>query len=358
MDPDNKPVQSNPSGLKSKLNFKNKNTKLAAIIIGAVVLLGGASAGAYYGIVVPNQPQNVLKKSAENLLNAEQISGKGKASFSTEGDSAGTGTVEYSIQTDSTKNALAGTFDISLSGVKIPVEARVVDKAAYVKLGDLSSIESLAAASLGAESAPIISQLSSKISDKWIEFDESFLKTATQNKCSILTDQQKISEDQINQILDIYGKNMFVTVKNESSDTVNGQKAAKYELGLDQNKAKEFGKEVGNLDYFKKIKECGGSAASTEESSVEDFKGDATFTVWVDKSKKQFVKMQLTTKEDKSSVDADFTFNNDAVNITKPEGAIPAVQLYSELISLLSGGVAVPQTSPASSPFDFSTDDL
>ena len=328
-----------PQGGKFGFLKDPKKKKLAGIIAAGVILVGGGVAGAYYGIIVPNQPQNVLKKSVENLLSKDQISGKGKASFS-DGGGSGAGTVEYSLQTDSTKNAMAGTFDVAFSGVKLPLEARVVDKAAYVKVGDLSTIESLVSSFVGPESSAVVNQLSAKVSNKWIEFDESLLKTATQDECSILSDQQKISEDQVKKLLEIYDQNMFVDIKNTSSDTVDGKKVTKAELGLDKSKAQAFAKEAEKLDYFKKFKDCaGGSTAETESQAVEDFKGDASFTIWVDKGKKEIVKVQLNIKEDKATFEADFTFNNDAVNIAKPEGAIPAMQLYSELIPLFSAGL-------------------
>lgn len=349
MEPNNGPAQNTPP-TGGKLAFLNdKKKRWAAIIATAIILLSAATASAYYGLILPNQPQNVLKKSVSNLLKKDQISGKGKASF-TSGEESGAGTVDYSIQADSTKNTFGGTFDIAYSGVKLPVEVRTVDKAAYLKVGDLGTIESLATAFGGAESGALVQQLSDKVSNKWIEFDESLLKTVTKDSCSILNEQHKLNDQQINQMLDIYSKNMFLTVKNSSNDTVNGQKVVKYELGLDKSKAEQFGKELESIDYFKKLKDCTGetSESKQEENKAEEFKGDASFNVWVDKGKKQFVKMQLNVKEDKTTFDADFTFNNDKVDITKPEGAIPAMQLFSDLSSLF-GGAALGASSSTTS---------
>ncbi len=347
MDPNNTPVvggngQTPPSAGGRFSFFKNAGKKkLAGIIAVAVILIGGGVAGGYYGIIVPNQPQNVLKKSAENLLKQDQTSGKGHATISSKGnDSEGTFTADYEIKSDSNKNAFEGKFDVSASGVKLPVEVKYVDKAAYVKVGDLSTIESLVGAFAGPESSAVINQLSAKVSNKWIEFDESLIKSASDNKCSVL-EQQKLNDDQINQLLDMYDSNMFVTVKNTSSETVDGKKVTKYELGLDQNKAKDFAKQVEQMDYFKKLKECAGEEASkTNTDKAEDFKGDATFNVWIDKGKKQIVKIQLAVKDETADMTADFIFNNDKVDITKPQDSIPAMQLYGDIASIFTGGVA------------------
>lgn len=337
------PPVSNPGVKTSKFGFlKGGKAKLASIIIAAAIIIGGGAAAAYYAVVVPNNPQNVLKASVKNLLQKDQLSGKGHASFSTteKGSFNGTTTMDYSLQTDKTKNASSGKFDISYSGVKIPLEARSVDNAFYLKFGDLTTLTSVISGfeSLGVDdSSSVIKQLSSKISDKWIEFDQSLIGTATQNNCSVLTDQKSLSVEQVNQLLDIYDKNTFAIVNGTSSDTVDGKSVTKYELGLDKAKADEFGKELKQIDYIKKLEQCGDSSSAA--SKTEDFKGTSSLNVWIDKSKKELVKLQLSTKDDKTSTDVDFTFNNDPVNITKPDNAVPALQIYSDIISLFSGSI-------------------
>lgn len=355
MEPNNAAAPNGPASSGGKLAFlkDKKKQKLAGIIAAAVILVGGGVAGAYYGYVVPNQPENVLKKSVENLLKKDQISGKGKASLTSSEEGGGAGTLDYSIQTDSTKNAFAGTFDFASSGIKLPVEARLIDKAAYLKVGDLSTIGSLVGAFAGPDSAALVQQLSAKISNQWIEFDESLLKTVGGDKCSILSEQFKMNDEQIKQLVEVYDKNMFINVKNSSSDTVNDKKVEKYELGLDKSKGQAFAKELENLDYFKKIKDCTGDTGSQSDSqSTEEFKGDATLTVWVDKGKKEMVKIELKIKDETSNVSLDFNFNNDAVNITKPEDAIPAMQLYSDVLGLVGGGGSVGGTTAPSTGTD------
>lgn len=331
------------SGVKGSWSgfLKSRKVKIAALLAAVVIILGGGAAGAYYGIIVPNKPQNVLRASIKNLLEKQQISGKGHGTFTSTGNDSlkGTTTLDYKIQSDKSKNTFGGEFDFSYSGVKIPMELRYVDKALYLKFGDLSTLTGVISSfeSLGVQdSSSIVKKLAEKVSGRWIEFDQSLLGTASQDKCSALTDQQQLSEGQINQLLDIYDKNLFVTIKNTSTDTVNGKSVAKYELGLDKAKAAEFSKELKKIDYIKKLEECGNSSDS---SKAEDFKGTSSLVVWIDKSNKQLVKMQLTAKDNQSSTDLDFTFDNEPVNITKPDNSVPAMQIYSEIISLFSGSI-------------------
>lgn len=333
-----------PPESKKKFNLGGKKTKLAGIIVAGIILLGAVGAGAYYGVYLPNTPQNVLKKSVANTLKQEKISGKGTASIS--GKDSATATAAYTLQTDSTKNAAAATIDISVSGIKLPLEVRSVDKAVYLKVGDLTTIQALATASLGAESAGLVDTISKQVSNKWIEFDESLIKTAS-DKCSVLTENGKLSDSDVDKLVGIYDKNEFIEIKKTSSDTVDGRKVTKAELGLNKEKAKTFGKDIEQLDIFKKLKECSGDANSKTIGATqgEEFKGSYELTAWVDKSKKELVKVAVKVTDDKNSMSADFTFNKDQVNIVKPEGAIPAMQLLSQFAPLLGTGSGLPSTT-------------
>lgn len=320
--------------------------KLVAVIAGAAVVVGGASAAAYYGVVVPNQPQNVLKSSTENFLKKDKISGKGSLSF--KGKDSPAATVSYTLKADQTKNASEGTADLSVSGTKIPLEFKALEKSAYLKVGDLSNVESLAATAYGPETGALVNSLAAKVENKWIEFDESLLKSATSNNCSLFSDQNRISDEQINQLMEIYEKNTFATIKNESSEEVEGKSATKYELGLDKEKAKTFGKEVQQLDFVKKLKECSGPSASETDTNLDEFKGEASMTVWVDKAKKQIVKIAFSTSNEGDSLNADFIVNDENVDVKKPEGAIPATQLLGEISPFLGAALGA-SPSPSTS---------
>ena len=201
--------------------------------------------------------------------------------------------------------------------------------------GDLGSIKGAAElASPGA--GEFIDMVGQKVSNQWIEFDESLLKQATNDdNCSV--ENLKLSQKDVDDILKNYDNNQFVVIKNTTDDKINGQSVVKMELDIDKAKAKEFGKSLENVDFVKKIEKCGGEDVAGTDDKQEEFKGTTTFTVWVDKSKKELVKLELALKDDESDVKIDFTYNDDVVDIKKPDGAKPALEVLSELGPLFSG---------------------
>lgn len=328
--------------------IKNIPKKTAIIIAVVVIVLLGGSAAAYFGVVVPNKPQNVVKKTIENTLTMEKFSGKGSASFESKGEDKTAVTANYSLQGDTTKNASAGQIEVAVTGIKVPFEYRAVEKALYLKVGDLSTVESLIAAQAGAGSEAYIKEITGKVTNKWIEFDESLLKSYTSDKCSLLSGDTKLTEQDVKKLLELYDQNMFIDVKSTSKEKIDGKSVTKAELGLNKDKAKAFGKELEQVEYFKKIDKCLGEDKSATDTASEEFKGDASFTVWIDKGK-NLVKFELKMTDDESSIKADFTYNDDKVDIQKPEGAVPAMQIISEL-SPLFGGVLGGATGSTAAP--------
>ncbi len=306
---------------------------LAAYIGGAVLVVGGIGAAAYYGIVVPNKPENVLKSSVKNLLEADQSSGSGKATMSGK-DIPGI-TVGYSLQTDKTKPAAAGKVDASVSGVNIPFEFVVIDKSAYLKVGDLTTLKGLASGFAGPEAGKMVDKVASSVSNKWIEFDESLIKTVSKNECDVLG--STISQDELNQIMDIYEKNSFVTIKSTSQDTVDGKKLTKYDLGLDKNTANSFANDLKQVDIFKKLEKCGGGSGGEAQKEADQFNGTTELSVWVDKGAKKIEKIAFKVSDSEATLDADYVFNDKQVSIQKPENSVPAMQVITELQPLLGG---------------------
>ncbi len=322
---------------------QSKHGKKISIVLAALIILSGSSAAAYFGYAVPNRPENVIKKTLENSLELHHVSGTGVANLDISGEDKFSGKLTYDIKSDR-KNAEI-KLEATASGVKLPLEIRVLDKTLYAKVGDISTIKSLAAGYLGPESGTVINAVSDKISNQWIEFDETLLKTAN-DKCSV--DGLQMTQKDIDELLALYNSNQFVTVKSHMSDAVGDKKAEKYALGLDKTKAASFGKSVENTDFVKRLNACTGDQAknTNEELQKADdkFKGSTEFNVWIDKSKKKLLKMEFKLKDDKTNLVSDFTFNDAEVNVTKPEGAKPAMQLYGDILPLLGGGAASPAT--------------
>jgi len=310
-------------------------TTLAAYIGGAVLVIGGLGAAAYYGVIVPNKPENVLKSSMKNLLEADQSSGSGKATMSGK-DIPGI-TVDYSLQTDRVKPAASGKIEASVSGIKIPFEFTLIDKSAYLKVGDLTTLKGLASGFAGPEAGKMVEKVANSVSNKWIEFDESLIKTVSKNECDILG--STISQDELNQVMDIYEKNSFVTIKSTSEDNIDGKKLTKFDLGVDKNSAQSFANDLKQVDIFKKFEKCSGGNSGEAQKEADEFKGTTELTVWVDKSAKKVEKIAFKVSDEEATLDADYVFNDNPVNIQKPENAVPAMQVISELQPLLGGSI-------------------
>lgn len=314
----------------------------AGKVVLGVSAVGLIVAGGYFGVYLPNQPENLLKSAVDNTLKLTSVSGSGTASFTSKGDNSVSGTVDYKIKADSEKNVAASEVEVSISGAKVPLEIRSVDKSIYLKVGDLGSLSTLAnLAQPGSGQA--VNEISKTISDQWIEIDESLTQTVSQgNECSALTGQLALSDDDRQEIMDIYGESSFVQINSSSDEKINDKDAVKMELGFDEDKAKEFANNLEQTNLAKELKKCTGNEESSEEAEektdeMNTPEGDLKFYVWVDKSSKTFAKFEITASSDEVDLSLDFTFNDEEVDVQKPEGAKPLLEVLGGFGSLLGG---------------------
>ena len=324
----------------------SKKSRLKVVLItaiAAVVVLGGGAA-AYFGVVVPNKPENKLKKAVENLASQKTATIKGSIKVDTGG--ASVNLAINMLHVDPEKQAALADFALTFSGVTIPAEVRYIDSNVYVKLGDVSTLKSLASAYSGVDSQ-VIDQIASKVSNQWIEIDQTLLKQAssgaqTNMACSSEETTAKAhtaANDLLKLATDDQAK--AYTITETSKEDVDGVSTTKLELALDEAKLKEFGTKAGELQSVKDLEKCLSSDdASKATDEAED--GDITkFNVWIDGDKRiKRVEMGVTAGKDseKSTTTIDLTMVKDAPTVEKPSGAKPVMQLYGELQSLFSGG--------------------
>lgn len=314
---------------------RNRRTLFAGIAAGLILLTGG-SAAAYYGIYLPNTPENILKKSISNALTAPATSGKGSGNIKDK-DSAAI-FLNYALQQDTTKNTFNIVLDAAFSGVKLPVEVRSVDKSLFFKVGDLATLKGVAAL-YAPETGPLIDEVSKKVSNQWIEVDQSLLNSVFKDeKCNPFSSTAyKFTDNDSKELLSVYDKNEFVSIKNASDDTIEGRTVTKMELGVDQSKSDAFGKELEQTAFFKRINECSKGVSPGSKQPTDQFKGTSDLTVWVDKSQKEIVKLALAIKDDQAEGSFDFTYNKDKVDIVRPESSKPLMQVVGELGPLFQG---------------------
>lgn len=325
-----------------------KKLSLLVVAVAVVLVLLGASAGAYYGLIVPNKPENVLKTAISKLLEQPQTSSKGTISIDMKDQAAELKnvTINFTAAEDRPKKAVQIQAEGSASGVKLPVEFRVVDKAVYFKVGDLNSIKS--AVGLAApEAAGMIDVLGEKISNQWIEIDNSLLKQASAD-CVVDNLFVSLNPEETKQIMKLYDENAFLTIKNTRKEQIEGVNTTRAELGIDKQKAQAFGDKLTSIESLKKATECGKAAqqqtgtgdqeVNPADEALQD--ADVTAVVWIDNDK-NLRQLQLSADDKEATVTFTVTYTNDPVDIKKPEGAKPLVELLGDLSAFFGGPAAL-----------------
>jgi hypothetical protein len=336
---------------KSRFGFlKTKRAKLALVVVAVLVVLGAGSAGAYFGVIVPNKPENVLKSAIANTLKERQVSYDGtvdvQAVDSSKAGATPATSVTFKGGSDLDKNATKAEVSVTVSGVKVQGEVRYVDQTGYVKLGDLTAIKNLATAY-----SPDAASAISKVENQWIEIDKTLLKQAKAD--CVLDTKLTISDADLKMLSDAYTKTPFTTITSTTSDPVNGKAATKFELSIDDNKLGDYAKNFDNLSVVKQLKSC--APQVSDKANYSDLKdNDKTpLTLWVDKGTKRIVKIAGHTtaqdeKKDNTKGTASVTLSYGPVTVDKPANAKPIMTLISEFAPLFSGGV---QGAESTDPF-------
>ena len=307
--------------------FKKPSKKLVVIALAFILLFGGGAA-AYYGVILPNKPANVLKKAVENTLGTTQT--HFEVRILTEGNSGGVVASDTLIRGQGDINAklFQAEIETTISGVKVTGEIRMVGQSLFVKVGDLTTVLNLVNLNVP-ELEPIINAVVEKISDQWIEIDNTLLKQSVQSvpgsNCSS-SPSLSLSQEDISGILDQYKNSPFMAINGSSEDSVNGSAATKFEVEIDHAKAVNYLDSL-SVGPFKALNDC---QNVTESSTVS---GKTPITLWVDKNSKRITKLALKTQEDGLSISAELTLKYEPISISKPEGAKPLMELIGEIFS-------------------------
>lgn len=321
--------------------FPSSKRSLKPLLIAllALIVVGGGSAAAYVGVIAPNKPENILKAAIDNGLKQQQTSFDGTLNIGSVSDPSSTYKVEFSGSSDAAAKAAETKIKLTTAGVAVPVEARLVNKNVYFKVGDLSSIATLAGA-YDPSLATMTQAISKEISNKWIYVDSTLLDQAGAG-CALDTSWALTKAD-VKLLEDQYSKHPFTTIVSSSSDTVGGKKVQKYELSIDDDKAAAYGKNLKDLSLVKSLEKCSPSSALSNESKSTGDHDKTPLTVWIDKGSKQIVQVASHStaqdaKKDDLKGSATVKLSYGKVSVTAPTGAVPAIDVLANLEKSLGG---------------------
>lgn len=313
----------------AKKNAFKKLGIVPVVAIAAFLLFGGAAA-AYFGVVVPNKPENVWKTSLENT-------GKGFDKLLTytqqQKDVKGS-KASGSFKVESSDVVIDGTFegktyekngsykaDVGAAGARINAEilSNVPEGSTspdvYFKVKGVASISSL----LGAESPELSAQLS-QLDNQWYVIDHTLFDqvqaSATQSKdgkTPQLTAEDIVAiQAAITKVNNEYfftadpSKAVLKVSTTVGKETVDGRSMYHYQVTFDKEHLKTY--VTAMKDELKKTKlgELYAQDGQTFEEaiqfdelikSIDEMKEDQKADVWADISTKLIRKIKFTSNE-------------------------------------------------------------
>jgi hypothetical protein len=328
------PIQS--ASMQSK-GMKNR-LKLPLIIVAALLILGGGSAAAYFGVVVPNKPENKILSAFANLASQKNVTMDGSVNYS----GSSSVNVDYKLALNSEKTQVGLSGSVGFKGAKIPYELRFLDKDLYFKVSGISSLASLAPSdSYGLDYGSLIK----KIDDQWFVVDSSFVDNLGLKSSCIDDFSFALNNADVALLKKAYKEHPLFLVKSSSSESVDGVATTKYIVDpTSDTEAAAFASGLKELSLYKKAQSCAGNSVddavkdTAKSTSKDDAKG--TFAIYVTKNK-QLKKIEITSTESDNNFKMGATFSYAAVNIAKPDGAKPAQELYASVLGGLGfGGIS------------------
>lgn len=325
---------------------KKKKLVMFGAIVAAVLVLAGASAGAYFGIYVPSRPDKIASDGLTNSLDQKKMeSGKfeGEVTFSGGDVSKVLSGVTFEGSSSSSNKVFDLKLSLNTAVTKINLDARSTDgKSFYLRLSGLNGLDKLIASlgggsdatssALAAQYAPLIS----KVNNQWFVVDQSLLNQL--GSSNPIASEESLSAEDTKKVGEIYKKHQFLQIdKKLPNQDIHG--IASYHLQASINKA-----ELKN--FLNDVKAANIKSVALEQKDIDaidkvDF-SKYPFEMWV--SKKDRIMTQLATSfEDQGTTYkvriAIFDVNKQ-VNVEKPADAKSVLELLGEVSPLLGGGAS------------------
>jgi hypothetical protein len=231
---------------------KKKGMLMGLIIGAAVLVLGGGGAAAYFGYVVPNKPENVLKAALANSFSNEVTSEyfEGSASL-TDKESDETFTATF-LGKGNNAGAMEVSAEADVEVAKFTFDMRSVDGTSlYLKIGGLDGLPELLTAS-GESEAALYAPIIDKVNDQWYEVSQNLLKQLGYDPSA------KLSQEDQDKLAKVYQEHQFLKLKEKLDDeTIKGMDSYHFRVVLDKAELVGFvqGVSDANISALKSSKE-------------------------------------------------------------------------------------------------------
>jgi len=331
----------------STKSSKKKKLKIIAIVVGVVLVLGGVTAALVVRSIY-NKPENVVATALGNyLLDGEDKNFDTKISLDMEEALMGVKNVDLgaNVQMSGKTTQIDLTINASIITLRGSIQSNENGNL-YVKIEDIPALLSSSALQASGLPAEMATQLSS-LDKKWIEIKPKDIEKLTGkeseesalDKCTNAL-YAALDNDELGGSVDkLYKKHRFIIAKNAVEEKVGDKELLKVEVGLDQNKFNEFATELSKSDVAKKaIDDCGLSSDGNDNSSDDGSElKNGKLTVWVDRGKKELVKLEATgdnfTKDRQKNMGMKMTMDakEPAVKLEAPSDTVNILTLLEGL---------------------------
>jgi hypothetical protein len=313
-----------------------KGVLIGLIIALVVLVLGGGAAAAYFGYVVPNQPENVLKAALRNTFDNKKVTSEhfnGKVSVK---DKETNTTLSATFNGGANNaGAVQITADLDAVVTKVTLDARSVDGSTYyLKVGGLDGLPELlnayaADSGLSASEISAYSSLISGLNDQWIEINQSILSQLGLGDTGTL----KITSTDRDKIAKAYANHQFLSITQTLADeSISSMPSHHYKVTINKTELKNF------LVALKDAKVESIKITQDDITSLDNSVKNIDFNkypvdVWIAKDTKLIDQVTFTYSDDQATLNIRYTIAdyNKPVTVTKPTGAKSLLEILSEL---------------------------
>ncbi len=334
-------AQPSPSGpAPVQVQPKPKKKPLALIVALVVMLLLGGSAAAYFGYIVPNQPENIWSKALSNTAAGydglsefahEQVGAKGIDLTGTIAVSTPEASGDGNITLKTYEKQGQGSLDVGFLGSRYEVEFLGITKEnaktpdLYIKASGLSGLAELSGST--EEYGPIVDA----VENQWIVVDHSLLDTALSSIEQESADSSipNLSSEDLKQITekisDANRKYLFASDENgvfEVAEEVGkedfeGRNSFKFKVKANQENFAKYLEDLKAGLADTKVKELAGDNYDESfDDAIKDVREaeatDETVEVWVDMQTKTIRNIRSTT-DDGETIDISMLYEGGSV---------------------------------------------